>query len=67
MEAQRLGLGIGEAFAPAHGQKVVAGETDVVQQMIILAFQQERGRAAQLRKGERRANMMGLLVLETRR
>lgn len=52
MEAQGLGLSLGEGVAAVHGLKLGTGETDVVQKMIILAFQQERSRAAQLQKVE---------------
>ena len=52
MEAQGAGLGMGERITAVHGQKLFAGQTDVVQKVIIFTFQQERGRAAQLQKVE---------------
>jgi hypothetical protein len=52
MEAQRADLRVGEAFTPAQCQKFGTGKANVIQQAIIFAFQQERSRAAQLRKGE---------------
>jgi hypothetical protein len=52
MKAQDLCLGNGVGFATAQRMKLITGQADVVQQMIVFAFQQERGRAAQLQKGE---------------
>ena len=52
MEAQCAGEGVGKTVTPPQRQKLVAGQTDVAQKVIIPAFQQERSRAAQLQKGE---------------
>jgi hypothetical protein len=52
VEAQDPGLGDGVGLASAQCEELIAGQADVVQKMIVFAFQQERSRAAQLQKGE---------------
>ena len=57
--------GIGQPETHVQRLKLDTGKADVVQKVIISAFQQERGRPAQLQKGDEAGEHDGSPCLET--